>query len=92
MRTQIQTHLDTRARLQFAQTADERPAAGWDVGDFGDRLHPLGTSDAHLHMGEKKNVCHNQRILTEEQSGEVRRKADGVSVIFTSGIHRAQLT
>lgn len=42
------THLDTRACLQFAQTADERPTAGGDVGDFGDGLHPLGTSNAHL--------------------------------------------
>lgn len=55
MRTQIQTHLDTCACLQFAEAADERPAAGWDVGDFGDGLHPLGTSDAHLHMGKKIN-------------------------------------
>lgn len=41
-------YLDTGARLQFAQAADERPAAGRDVGDLGDGLHPLGTGDAHL--------------------------------------------
>lgn len=47
-RLQTHTHLDTCSCLQFAQTADERPAAGWDVGDFGDGLHPLGTSDTYL--------------------------------------------
>lgn len=41
-------YLDAGARLHFAQAADERPAAGRDVGDFGDGLHPLGTGDAHL--------------------------------------------
>lgn len=82
MRTQIQTHLDTRACLQFAQAADERPAAGWDVGDFGDGLHPLGTSDAHLHMGKKliHVITRGCLTLTEEQSGEVKSKAEGVCV------------
>lgn len=41
-------YLDTGARLQFAKAADQGPAAGRDVGDFGDGLHPLRTGDAHL--------------------------------------------
>lgn len=41
-------HLDTCACFQLAQAADEGPAAGRDVGDFGDGFHPFRTSDAHL--------------------------------------------
>lgn len=45
-------HLDTCTCFQLAQTADEGPAAGWDVGDFGDGFHPLRTSNAHLQQRE----------------------------------------
>lgn len=55
-------HLDTCTCFQLAQTADERPAAGWDVGDFGDGFHPLRTGDAHLQWGKSVSCSpvHNE--------------------------------
>ena len=88
--TTIHTHLDTRARLPFTQTADERPAAGRDVGHFGDRLHPLGTSDAHL---QRRETCGKVRgrIIQTKVKGKAAEEEEKCWFI-TSGIHRAQLT
>lgn len=66
---QVPTHLDTCARLQFAQTADEWPATRWDVGDFGDGLHPLRTSNAHLQFSKTfSTICDLQILNCSERS------------------------
>lgn len=83
-------YLDTGARLQFAQAADERPAAGRDVGDLGDGLHPLGTGDAHL---QDRTFVTANSALPAQLHGQTGAAEDaGSAHACTSGIHRAQLT
>lgn len=79
-------YLDTGACLQFAQAADQGPAAGWDVGDFGDGLHPLRTGDAHLQ--DRAFVTTNSALSARPHGSSML----AVHHACTSGIHRAQLT
>lgn len=55
------TRLDARPRLQLAEAAHQCPAAGGDVGHFGDGLHPLRTGDAHLQEGSRQLVTAHRR-------------------------------
>lgn len=79
MPTHMHTHLDACACLHFAQTADERPAAGWDVGDFGDGFHPLRTSNAHL---RGRDVQHGDR-LGQEVKSKAERTSDCLPLVST---------
>lgn len=84
-------YLNAGARLQFAQAADQGPATGWDVGDFGDGLHPFRTGDAHLQCRTFVMTNSGLAVQLHGLNGKPGRTLR-VHKAGTSGIHRAQLT
>ena len=60
----MSAHLDAGPGLQLAEAADERPAAGRDVGHLGDGLHPLWTRDAHLGTRTRINTATREDTST----------------------------